>query len=558
MYPKYFGLREASFSITPDPQYLFLSEQHREALAHLLYGAGEGGGFVLLTGEVGTGKTTVCRCLLEKVPDEAEIVFILNPKLSALELLAAICDELNISRPVELSGTNVLVDLINRALLENHANGHRTVLIIDEAQNLAIDVLEQIRLLTNLETNKQKLLQIVLLGQPELRDKLKQPELEQLSQRISARHHLGPLNKEETRSYILHRLSVAGLSKPLFAEDAIAAIFRISGGVPRLINMICDRAMLGAYAKGLHQVRKKTVNTAAREIFGESSISSSGSSMPIYPRWQIGLLTLCICALVIIALNLTSNNASSNLEKSQSPLPQALGTAKNPREMDESPVLTTAPVQDDRQTVITEPWPGPADLATSQEQAFADLFKLWKLDFKGDLYPCQEADLHGLACLARQGVIGDLIRFDRPVILSMTLEQQEFHVLLKEMDNHLVTVVSGGRQQQRRIEEVVALWDGNFILLWRPPPGYRGSMRPGSKGMDVHWLAEQMAIIQGGQVVADLKDTYHAGLTRSVKMFQYDNGLESDGIAGKETLILVNSLAGVDVPYLRPHQNHDN
>ncbi|MCF7985287.1 MAG: AAA family ATPase, partial [Thiohalocapsa sp.] len=254
MYPRYFGLKEASFSITPDPHYLFLSEQHREALAHLLYGAGDGGGFVLLTGEVGTGKTTVCRAFLEQLPSDVDVALVLNPAMTATELLHAICDEFRLDVPAAEQSVKALVDRLNGYLLDVHARGRRPVLIIDEAQNLRPKVMEQIRLLTNLETTKHKLLQIFLIGQPELRQMLASPDLRQLNQRITARFHLRPLGVRETAAYVDHRIAVAGVDRPLFTAAALREVHRRSGGVPRLINLLCDRALLGAAVSRQMQV----------------------------------------------------------------------------------------------------------------------------------------------------------------------------------------------------------------------------------------------------------------------------------------------------------------
>lgn len=269
MYPKYFGLKEPSFSIAPDPHYLFLSEQHKEALAHLLYGAGERGGFVLLTGEVGTGKTTVCRAFLEQLPAGVDVALILNPAQTAVELLNNICDELRIEVPAGERSIKVLVDRLNQYLLESHGNGRRPVLIIDEAQNLRPQVMEQIRLLTNLETTKDKLLQIFLIGQPELRRMLESERLRQLNQRITARFHLTPFNLRETSEYIRHRVAVAGVDRPLFTAKAIRLVYRHSGGIPRLINILCDRALLGACVTRSVQVTPAIVAKAAREVQGD-------------------------------------------------------------------------------------------------------------------------------------------------------------------------------------------------------------------------------------------------------------------------------------------------
>lgn len=273
MYNKFFGLRRAPFSIAPDPRYLFMSERHREALAHLLYGVGGGGGFVLLTGEIGAGKTTVCRCFLEQVPRKCNVAYLFNPKQTTEELLGSICDEFRVPPDRPGPGAPTVkdhVDALNKFLLRTHAVGQNNVLIIDEAQSLSADVLEQLRLLTNLETAERKLLQIILIGQPELRDILARPELEQLAQRVIARYHLEALTGRETAQYIHHRLTVAGLTRAVpFDAAAIQRVHDLARGVPRRINLLCDRALLGAYATGQSGVTLAIVEQAATEVLGE-------------------------------------------------------------------------------------------------------------------------------------------------------------------------------------------------------------------------------------------------------------------------------------------------
>jgi general secretion pathway protein A len=276
MYLEYFGFVEEPFSIAPDPRYLYLSPRHDEALAHLLFGLQkQGGGFVLLTGEVGTGKTTICRCVMEQAPQDCDIAFVYNPKMSILELLFAVCDELRIPYPARARSVKLMVDRINRRLLESHRRGRKTVLIIDEAQNLEPDVLEQLRLLTNLETSERKLLQIILIGQPELLARLAEPELRQLAQRIVARYHLTHLSVAELDGYVQRRLAVAGVHRKLFPAPVLKRLYRWTGGIPRLINVICDRALLGTYAQGLDAVDRATLEQAAMEITGEATRAAS-------------------------------------------------------------------------------------------------------------------------------------------------------------------------------------------------------------------------------------------------------------------------------------------
>ena len=288
MYTGFFGLTSQPFSIAPNPDFLFLSARHAEALAHLRYGLGEAGGFVLLTGEVGTGKTTVSRCLLQELTDKTEVAFILNPTLNELELLAAICDQLKIRYKKSEASLKMLTDKITNRLMKNHQAGKNTILIIDEAQHLQPAVLEQLRLLTNLETNTKKLLQVILIGQPELQQLLQRQDLRQLAQRITARYHLMPLTEQEVQQYISYRLQVAGCSRPVFTASAVKKLFHLSGGIPRLLNLICDRALLGGYSQQKALIDAGLVNQAASEVL---AIKPQAEKAP-WPVWVWPLLTL--------------------------------------------------------------------------------------------------------------------------------------------------------------------------------------------------------------------------------------------------------------------------
>ena len=307
MYTRFFGLKHEPFSLAPDPRYLYMSKRHREALAHLLYGVGGGGGFVLLSGEIGAGKTTVCRCFLEQIPKRCNVAYIFNPKLTVLELVKSVCDEFHIPTP-KVRGATVknYVDALNDFLLRTHAVGQNNVLIIDEAQQLSPEVLEQLRLLTNLETNERKLLQIVLIGQPELRTMLERPDLEQLAQRVIARFHLKALSVKETEHYIRHRLSVAGMTRAIpFDRNALQRIHEIARGVPRRINLLCDRVMLGAYAHGKQTIDQAMVEKAGREVFGRMPNSTPPDRMPAARHYGVGIdigAALAVAALAAFAL----------------------------------------------------------------------------------------------------------------------------------------------------------------------------------------------------------------------------------------------------------------
>lgn len=296
MYLSYFGLQEKPFSISPNPHYLFLSERHKEALAHLTYGLGEDGGFVLLTGEVGTGKTTITRSMLERLPENTQVAMIHNPALSELELLASICDELQITYDAKNATLKSLTDVIKKHLEFNNKAGGHTILIIDEAQLLAPDVLEQLRLLTNIETDHKKLLQIVLVGQPELQQLLKRNELRQLAQRITARYHLLALTPGQTIAYIQHRLHIAGCDKKIFSMEAMQMVHQLTGGVPRLMNLVCERALVGAFSKQQEIVGSDIVKQAASEslpidfIATNNKVSKTGS---IWPYSAAALMLFC-------------------------------------------------------------------------------------------------------------------------------------------------------------------------------------------------------------------------------------------------------------------------
>ncbi len=300
MYTRYFGLTEKPFAIAPNPRFLYMSELHREALAHLLYGINGEGCIILFSGGVGTGKTTVCRCLIEQLPETTDVALILNPKLTIADLLKTICEELGIGISQQNPTNKDYIDGLNAYLLEAHSKGRITAVIIDEAQNLDIEVLEQLRLLTNLETDTQKLLQIVLIGQPELREILKVPALSQVSQRITTRYHLDSLQLADVSAYIQHRISVAGGDPRTLAmsDSVIRIINKHSGGIPRLINVICDRALLGAYAENKAYIDVEIVKKAVREV-----TASESKNKYIFKMILIAGLVLLLPFLLYVGLN---------------------------------------------------------------------------------------------------------------------------------------------------------------------------------------------------------------------------------------------------------------
>jgi len=305
-YCGHFNLREKPFSLAANPRYLYMSEQHWEAMAHLMYGVDDDWGFVLLTGEIGSGKTTLCRFLLDQMPADVEVAFIANPKVDARELLVSICDEFRIPYAPDGQSVKELFDLISLHLMEVHARAQKALLIIDEAQYLSPDVLDLLRLLTNLETEDCKLLRIILIGQPELQTMLARPELEQMSQRITARYHLGPLSKIEATSYINHRMATAGATEKHFTRSAVSALYRVSGGVPRLINVIADRALLGACIRKEWLVTRFTLKQAAREVLRDARFRNRSRHIARM-RWAVLVLLLGVLG-TMLALLFVKNN----------------------------------------------------------------------------------------------------------------------------------------------------------------------------------------------------------------------------------------------------------
>ena len=536
MYKEYFGLKENPFSISPDPHYFYMSEGHREAMAHLVYGIESEGGFVLLTGEVGAGKTTVCRRVLEQMPGNGEIAFILNPMLTVEELLASICDEFGIAYPPENKSNRVFVSLINEYLLDAHTRGRRAILIIEEAQNLSVEVLEQIRLLTNLETNQRKLLQIIMLGQPELRDVLARPELRQLSQRITARYHLGPLRKDEVSAYVEHRLSVAGLIRGrLFPEATVRRLYRLTGGVPRLINVICDRALTGAYVQGKEQVDIKTLVTAAGEVSGETPRRLP--SLRVYQALCIGLfLLLCI-----------AGAAGYYSQKSRMPAPAEVPAKSAVKEIARVEGAT-AP----RSAAALER-PAGVTRAYMRDKAYRALFARWQITYDpaGSVGPIEQARSQGLHCLEETGSLASLRQMNRPAVLKFGRGKAEYYATLLSLDGETASFAIGDETRTVDVREIGATWSGDYVLLWKGPPGYRGQLKPGNKGAAVAWLERRLGTIQGREPSLDPKPLYDEKLQNRVKEFQATAGLLPDGIAGVRTVICLTDAAGDGGPVLR-------
>ncbi len=533
MYYSFFGLRESAFSIAVNPRYLFLSDQHREALAHLLYGI-QNGGFVMLTGEVGTGKTTLVRSLLEQLPENTDLAIILNSMASAPELLASICDELQISHPFS-ANLKQLTDALNQYLLNNHAQGRKTVLLIDEAQLLQIPVLEQIRLLTNLETNTHKLLQIMLIGQPELNDMLATPQLRQLSQRITARFHLQALTLQDTHAYITHRLQIAGLGdKPNpFPSNIIKLIHRHSGGIPRLINVIAERLLLGAYAQNKNRVDAIIFNQAIKEVAGKSTRSQARNNKALQALLQGTVILFLILVMVYLnkdtffsdkhqaayVIHSSSSSTASSLVSSSSMSQQSALAAVNNH------------------------------LAYQMEKAAAESLLL---NFSGETLfdlnsPCHWQSGQNYRCQTLQlSTWNQLAELNRPGLLTLVDNHKKaFYLLVIGLNKDQVLVRNHLQETLLTWNEIAPLWNGEFTFAWHSPTGFELDLQIGDQSPVVTWVAEQFAIMdKQPNKLAELLFTEN--LQKRLQLFQSSNGIEATGSIDKPSVQQLNILQGID------------
>lgn len=500
MYESFYSLCERPFSITPNPRFVYLSRRHQDALAHLLYGVGTGGsgGFVQLTGEVGTGKTTLCRLVLEQVPEKTRIALILNPMLGPLELLEAICDELEIDWASHKgSGILRIHGALNQFLLERHAAGERVVLIIDEAQNLSEAALEQVRLLTNLETATDKLLQIILIGQPELRDVLRKISLRQLAQRITARYHLDPLDLEETTEYVKHRLLVADAPRCPFTQKALEAIHETSGGVPRLINIIADRALLAGYASELAHIDSVTVHAAAQEVFGEEAL-------PPPSKLRGGLAFSGVALLVVLGLGLVWSLSVLN-----------------------------APEQETARPVWQE-----ILLTDSTHSGWAEGAGLWSGVRPESVERACESEsivVSGLACLPLRGTWRYIEEVDMPVLLVLHGSAQH-RVLLVSSSDDTVVVRHQGQDHEIPKGQLERFWRGEFLVIW-PDEGrvwQRGDVGLGVAEAKLLAQKSPSNPWQGG-----LGEAYDEAFEAWVVSFQTRLALANDGVIGPATRLFL-------------------
>lgn len=553
MYESFFGLTEAPFSISPDPRYLYTSQQHQEAMAHLRYGIQETGGFVQLTGEVGTGKTTVCRCMLEQLPDNVDVALILNPQISHGELLGTLCSEIGVGYPPDASAKQLL-DLLYERLIETFSQGRRTVLVIDEAQMLTWEVLEQIRILTNLETTKQKLLQIILIGQPELNATLSRPDLRQLAQRITARYHLQPLIQSETTEYIKYRLAVASCHRSVFTRNSMRRVHMLSRGVPRLINVICDRAMLGAYTRNKDVVTAPVVTQAGREVLGDESRRR---------YWRVWwVISGLAAASLLVAFVLRTQWFMIYISPFQSVQFQSSGQHKNPALQAKALTsqgipMETANVESSKHDVIRRPsvseFLNNQVVAREEQEALSQLLQAWRIYAGHASQPtCASIEKHyGLRCLQERGTWEDLRILNRVAALALQFQGETVYILLTGMDSDTVRFSNGTGTYRFRTSEIKPYWRGDYLLLWQAPPNGTEVIAEDSEGVDVLWLRQTLNRVLSLEPENIDNASFDVPLKERIMAFQKSNELQVDDKAGVRTLIRLNSIVDPDVPKLQ-------
>ena len=572
MYTEFYGLREKPFSLSPDPRFLFLSDSHREALAHLLYGIEQGEGFIAITGEVGTGKTTLCRTLLQRLEPGSEVAFLFNPQLSGLELLQAIDAEFGLE--TQGKTRRELMDQLNRFLLTKRQEGRRVLLLIDEAQNLDREALEQVRLLSNLETDTTKLIQIILLAQPELDAMLESPELRQLRQRINVRWRLRPLSAGETRDYVRHRLRIAaGGAREIFTDLALREIHRSSGGVPRLINRLCDRALLAGYAEGAKEIGHGTLAEVQRELDGRESVPASGARASFGERLRAHRLALGAAAGASVALAVAASvmwwnatNAVVAQQPAAPPLSAPAPAAPVSYEPTLPPVAAAPPLAPPEPAPITAPLepPAPVDLgsalarsspAATVASSLDALLKRWGNDPLGAevLSLPQFAELlenTGFAVLALEDASLELVAaIDRPALLVLSaLDGAPRGLLLTQIDGDVVTL-EGVEPAPLRVsrEELAVHWTGRVLVPWQDHATLPPLLGPGTSGASVSWL--QSGLAQLGFFAGPAGGEYDAATQQAVRAFQTEEALPVDGWVGPLTLIrLYARLPGYAAP----------
>ncbi|MEF1226290.1 AAA family ATPase [Vibrio fortis] len=542
MYKEYFGFVEMPFSIVPNSRYLFLSQRHQEAMQNLQVGLGDGGGFAMLTGEVGTGKTTVAKAMLASLDNQTQAGLILNPTFSNIELLEAVCDEFEIDYQ-EQASLKQLSQAIHSFLLDSHEQGIQTLLVIDEAQHLAADVLEQLRLLTNLETDSRKLLKVLLVGQPELQQHLQTNQLRQLAQRITGRYHLLPLNAQEAGKYIAFRLEMAGAQQMLFSNRAVKSIAQYTHGIPRLINLVCDKALQLSFHQGEKTPSQTTVEQACQQIM---SFQAEVYQAPVKQSSAVWPKVVQYSALSVLGLGLawgTFTYLPQNIDKwlvneqlASDLEPQIKTAVQAPIEIQAE---TTAPL-------LPEHIAQQLTQGISRASAIQDLYQLWGYQSSLRDGLCLSEPQSVFVCVEGQATLRELIQLNSPVVLNLTFEEQSYHAVLYGLSDKSVELLVNQSLVQIPVSALEALWQGDYVAIWKQP--LRETLREGDSGEAVALLDLLLSEALGENVTG--QELFDDELKRKVEAFQIWQGMSVDGIAGKRTLARLQRIAQLDSPIL--------
>ncbi|OEE70897.1 general secretion pathway protein GspA [Enterovibrio norvegicus FF-33] len=569
MYQDFFRLTESPFAIVPNPKFYFLSERHKEALSHVLSGIEDGGGLALLTGEVGTGKTTTMKAMLERLPEKTQVATILNPSVSVLELLQSLCDELGLEYREDDSFKR-LYDAIADKLFNNESKGIQTILLVDEAQHLMPDVLEQLRLLTNIETSYRKLLKVILIGQPELQQMLRQPNLRQLAQRITARYHLMPLTPDEVHQYITHRISCAGGLEPLFEVSAVKLIAKETGGVPRLINVVCDQSLKLAFRESKQRVNKDIASQACRDVldwqdaskpaFGHNTQRSVSRYWPYYAGAIGG------AALLAIAIRIGLSGGAGDVSP-----PVAASTATS---LPPAAVIVAEPVVEAVTVIESQPAPAtvtnrvvepPANTGSTQPEtmtfsalvdeslsagsAMQALYKLWGFDADVLAASCSKQVRGELACYKSKLPFDQLLTIDRPAVLAMNgPEGSTWFAVLFSKGNKQYELLAGDRRVLVSEAFLKQMWNGEALILWRPPLGNPSAITSSQRGERVRWLEQRLNLVLGS--TDPISNQFGLAQRSKVREFQRSNDLDADGIPGPLTFMVLDRVLEMPGPIL--------
>ena len=579
IYLQHFGLKREPFSIVPDPGFLYPSHQHRQAVAHLKYGLDREGGFILLTGEVGTGKTTLTRTMLQRIPAHVRVAYVLNSKLNESDLLASICSELSIKIPTRkhISFSKTCIDVLNQDLLEAHAAGKKTLIVIEEAQNLSHDVLETLRLLSNLETNTHKLLHILLVGQPELLEILGQNKLRQLNQRVVSRFHLLPLDKTEIANYINHRLHHAGAGGAIFDTNCVDTLFKLTKGVPRLINLICHQALLAAYSTGAKTVSAKLVKLSSKEILVD--LNPTNGRLRLAAAVLASVVFIALAATLTPLKNINWNDYLTRFNShSDGPSSVSLDTTAT-----KDPVVAPTVSQEIVNTGLVDIEQLPPDdqfiesvLSGSSEASIQmdeknrnwqenaesrsknpliNLLNLWNVP-ASDIYTLDEFD----ALAERSGLrsvqvdtttLSALSLIDRPgiVFMQQTSGLEKSHLVL-HIGEFTIRLISSGEIIVMDRSAFLDQWTASYLYLWRSPDSFE-MLKPGDFNKPaLAWLQGKLGLVNDGLEQLITGGNYSVAIQAQVTDFQRQQNIIADGIVGRQTLMRLNQLTDPLVPRL--------